>query len=153
MDNSVPSFYDQLVMQPVLTAREKALRDAFVSEYLKDFDAWAAAIRIGFLKSVAGQYAQELMEDPYVRQEITRRQLTPNSGNPDDALRAEQAQIKASLLREAHYKGPGSSHAARVQALSKLGAMLKMGGDEDSSLNEAEAVIKALRDLAQKVPV
>lgn len=152
-DRGTPSFWDQMVMQPMLTERERALRDVFVTEYLKDYDAWAAAIRVGFLKSVAGQYAQELMEDPYVRQEISRQQLTPDVKDPAQALQAKQAQIEASLLREAHYRGPGSSHGARVAALAKLAAMAKMGGDEDGGADATETLISVFREMAKKVPV
>jgi hypothetical protein len=151
-DTSGHDLWNELVMQPSLSPREKALRDQFVEQYLIDYDAWAAAIRIGFLKSVAAQYAQELMECPYVRQQIIERQFA-DAQNPDAALKNEQKQIKASLMREAHYRGPGSSHGARVQALGKLAALAKMEGAEDEGVDKELALITAFKQFAQKVPV
>lgn len=145
------NFFDALVMQPELTPREKALRDEFVKQYLLDYDAWAACIRVGFLKSVAGQYAQELMECPYVRQQITARTTAPAAGGETE-LRLEQAQIKASLMREAHYRGPGSSHAARVAALGKLATLAQMDVDEGEG-DKLESLVRVFREMAQKVPV
>lgn len=153
-DTSAPNFWNDLVMQPNLSPSEKALRDKFVTQYLIDYDAWAAAIRIGFLNSVAPQYAIELMQCPYVRQQITSKALA-DVVDPVAALKAEQKQIKASLLREAHDRGPDSSHAARVSALGKLAIIAKMDVREDKNRPEdkEQELIAAFREFATKVPV
>ncbi|HEY3473407.1 MAG TPA: hypothetical protein VGK56_02295, partial [Anaerolineales bacterium] len=52
-------YWDPAVMELQLSPVEKDLRDRFVSEYLFDYDAYAAAVRIGFLKTVALTYAQD----------------------------------------------------------------------------------------------
>lgn len=123
--NESASLWDLLVMQPEMSPQEKMLRDKFVDEYLKDFDAWASAIRLGFLKSVAPQYAQMLLEEPYVRREITRRQLERKE-LPKEAEEEDRRITRAALMKEAHYHGPGSTHSARVQALAKLCTILDM---------------------------
>lgn len=120
-----PNFWNEMVLSPVLTSSEKALRDKFVTEYLIDYDAWAAALRVGFIKSVAATYAEELMADPYVRQQLTERQRKIAADPKAEALE-NRRRTEMALLREAHYKGPGSTHSARVQALAKLASIYDM---------------------------
>lgn len=120
-----PNFWDAMVMQPVLTQAERVMRDKFVDEYLMDFNALAAAIRIGFLRSVANEYATQLMDDPYVQQQIAKKQAELEA-NPKDAVRRRKRLTEMALYREAHYHGPGSSHAARVSALAKLASIYDM---------------------------
>lgn len=152
-NTSGQNFWDSLVMQQQLSPREKALRDLFVTQYLVDYDAWAAAIRIGFLKSVAGQYAQELMEDPYVRQEIAKRQQTAVA-NPEADRNAKKRQVEEWLIQAANYRGPGASHAARVTALANLGKIYNMLDSEaDTDASKQENLIKAFREMATKMPV
>lgn len=125
MANETPNFWDEMVMQPVLSQAERAMRDKFVDEYLTDFNALAAAIRIGFLRSVAGEYSQQLMDDPYVNKQISKKQAELEA-NPKEAVRRRKRLTEMALYREAHYHGPGSSHAARVSALAKLVSVYDM---------------------------
>lgn len=126
-ENESGRYWDPLVMQQVLSPQEKALRDRFVTEYLVDYDAWAACIRVGFLKSVAIEYAGHFMQEPYVQQQIALRQQS-EAENPKAADAQEKRLIKQWLIQEARYKGPGASHSARVQALSQLKNMHDMDG-------------------------
>lgn len=118
-ENGTGSMWDRLAMQQEPTPQEKELKDKFVTEYLVDYDAWAAAIRVGFLRNIAGTYAQTMLEDTYVRREIARRQQLQIE-NPKEANKARRRLIEAALMREAHYKGPNSTHAGRVMALANL---------------------------------
>lgn len=118
-ENESGRYWDPLVMQSELSPQEKILRDRYVSEYLLDFDAWAAAVRTGFLRSVAAEYAALFMQEPYVQQQIAAR-LHAEEADPKTALKRKRKQTEVDLIREAHYRGPGSSHSARVQALAKL---------------------------------
>jgi hypothetical protein len=47
--NAIDPSLDPQRTERQLTDREIAVRDMFVSEYLKDFDAYRATIRMGFL--------------------------------------------------------------------------------------------------------
>lgn len=96
--------------------REKALRDFFIKEYLVDYNAIAAAQRIGYNKGIAKEYAVRLMAEPYVAREISRLEGAPAE---EDELSIKK-RIMAGLIRESNYYGPGSSQAARVAALGKL---------------------------------
>lgn len=104
--------------------REKALRDFFINEYLIDYDPTAAAIRIGYGKAFAKEYANRFMQEPYVLREIQKKEGTidPNGEDKD----AFKKRIMAGLVREANYRGAGSSQAARVAALSKLAHLNEM---------------------------
>ena len=108
---------------PDLTAQERELRDLFVREYLVDFDSKAAAIRCGFVETYAEQYAAQFMGETYVRKRIT--ELSHSTEEKDDKTKAEETKqrIITSLFREANYRGPGSSHGARIAALSKLASL------------------------------
>jgi hypothetical protein len=104
--------------------RERALRDLFVSEYLIDYDQVAAAQRCGYTYQFAVEYAQKFMHEAYVQQRINAVKFAVL----DETQEADydKKRIKAALMQEAHYKGPGSSHAGRVAALAKLAALYGM---------------------------
>lgn len=102
-----------------LTDKEKALRNLFVSEYLKDYDKVAAAQRCGFELSLAVDWANKLMAEPYVQIRLSNLR---NSGDVNQIELADynRRRIKEGLMTQAFYTGPGSSHAARVSALKAL---------------------------------
>lgn len=145
MTSETGSFWaDGMVDPNSLSKAERELRDRFVIEYLVDFDAYAAAIRIGFSASFASGYAQNFMDEPYVRQRIS--QMQREQGDPKEETDSTKRQIRAALLREAHYRGPGSSHAARVAALAKLMSLYDM----DSALKTKNET--TLRGGVMEVP-
>ena len=125
MSEEIAGFWASEAMAQDLSGKEKELRDKFVDEYLLDFDQTAAAIRIGFSASFAQTYAEKFMTEPYVRQRIAALQTAMAE---DEKIEAEldRRRIRAALMREAHYRGPGSSHAARVSALAKLASIRDM---------------------------
>lgn len=145
------SFWNELVLQPVLSPAEKDLRDRFVTQYLIDYDAWAACLRVGFLKNVAMTYAQELLEDPYVRREITRLQAEPI--NLEQQKASKQARLEAMYWEQATYRGVGASHSARVSALNSLSKIHKLIDTEGETAARDDQLIQAFREMATKVPV
>ena len=126
MSDDDSSFWaSQAAMAPDLSDKEKELRDRFVSEYILDFDAYAAAMRIGFGPSFAPTYAEKFLAEPYVQKRLVEFQ-TAMDADPKAEAELDRRRIRAALLREAHYRGPGSSHAARVSALAKLAQIRDM---------------------------
>lgn len=101
-----------------LGSAARALRDRFVTEYLTDYDQYAAALRVGYRADIATEYGKKLMTCPYVLQQIRLRQMTAED-NPEDMKKV----IMAGLVREANYRGAGASQSARVAALSKLASI------------------------------
>lgn len=119
------TFWDSEAKVSELSPHEKSVRDRFVKEYLLDYDQKAAAIRCGYGESFAGTYAEKFMNEPYVLQQIKRTELA-FAEDVDVEEEDTKRVIRAALLREAHYRGPGSSHSARVNALAKLAVIHDM---------------------------
>lgn len=119
---------------PELTFREKALRDKFVAQYLEDYNPIAAAMRVGYPKGYAKEIAARFMEEPYVVRKIQEVEKTPAEEDPEIVKK----RIHASLMREAHYHGAGSSQAARVAALSKLAQMHGMDAPRRTEITGAD---------------
>lgn len=112
-------------------SRDIALRDVFVSEYLVDYDHVAAAMRCGFNFELAQKWAGKFMREAYVQQQIQRLQLSRNDPESEEAFQKQW--ILQRLRQEASYKGPGSSHGARVAALNKLSAFYAMDKSKDAN--------------------
>ena len=114
-----------------LSAGAKALRDRFVKEYLNDYDAVAAAGRIGYARQFAREYSYRFMQEPYVLQQIKNAETSIEDGESDEAMKKR---IMTGLIREANYRGPGCSQSARVAALSKLASIAGMDAPTRSKL-------------------
>lgn len=115
-----------------LSAREIALRDLFCAEYLIDYNQVAAAMRCGFPRYHATEWATKFMEEAYVQQKL--RDMTYTPVDPDKEREYNAQRVKQQLLREAHYRGPGSSHAARVAALGKLAKIYGLEAPEKAEI-------------------
>lgn len=127
------------------THADKQLRDRFISEYLRDYNSYAACVRLGFMDEMALQMAKEIMEEPYVRRGIADAEAQrakhlqternddlstlPEGFVPHD-METDKQRIVSGLFREAFYKGPGASHASRVSALGKLADIYKLTKEE-----------------------
>lgn len=116
--------------QADLNPRERALRDMFVSEYLIDYDQVRAAQRCGFVYQFAVEYSQKFMEEPYVQQKINAIKF--QKVNEKEMADYDKIRIRNALMAEAHNRGAGSSHSARVAALAKLAAMHGMDAPKKS---------------------
>ena len=110
--------------EPEIPPRQLQLYDDFVREYLQDFNWIQATLRIGYPSNIAADYAQKFKTTPYILRRIEEaKRAQPHSENVEDNYRQ---QVINALLRESQYSGPGSSHGARVGALSKLSSILAM---------------------------
>lgn len=109
-----------------LTAREKAVRDAFVKEYFKDFDYLRACTRVGFVESDAKEYAVKFRFCPYIQGQIAERQNQQPEEHSELDHDAIRAKLINGLLEDAVYNGHGASHGARVKAKSELARLLDM---------------------------
>lgn len=146
-ENTSGLYLDPRLMEPELSEQEKALRDLFVQEYIKDFDPFQACLRVGFQAAFAVEYAKRFMSEAYVQRKIADLQRsTPEN---EDAQAKQDKALVLSVLRQAAQNGP---YASRVQAAAKLATIL--GLDRDDSVEESEqALIDAFREFATKAPV
>ncbi len=100
-------------------------QERFVQEYLIDANATQAAIRSGYSEKTAYSAGQRLLKHVEVVAALAKAQ----------AARVERVEITQDyvlnrLKIEAEREGEGSSHAARVSALEKLGKTLAMFTDK-----------------------
>lgn len=150
MSEDTVSFWASEAMSNELSPKEQELRDKFVDEYLLDFDQTAAAIRVGFSASFAATYAEKFMCEPYVRKRLAEKQTALAEDERAEAD-LDRRRIRAALMREAHYRGPGSSHAARVAALGKLASIRDMDAPTkikaDLSMRGGVMMIPAIANL------
>jgi len=106
-------------MADTLTKQERTLRQRFVEEYLVDYDAFAAALRLGYAEQFAEQYSRQFMLEPYVRKRIAEREAELGVVTEEQQHRKK---IVAGLYREAHSRF--NSGAARVAALTQLAKII-----------------------------
>ncbi|MDD5385362.1 MAG: terminase small subunit [Gallionella sp.] len=112
--NNTPS-WEEAMMAPELTLREKDLRDRFVTEYLKDSNYVTAAIRVGFGPSFAAEYATKFSAEPYVQQQIAARKNEPAKQLTDDE---RKKLVEAHLIRI--FTDEKAPYSSQVAALSKF---------------------------------
>lgn len=116
----------------ILTEHEKSTRQQFVKEYLKDYDARKACLRIGYSNLFATDFAKRFMDEPYTLKLISEHE----SGNAsDDSIdeEKERKRILAAIWREAN--NMASPAAARVAALNKLTSIFGMDAPTKSEVN------------------
>lgn len=135
---------DPRQLEPALTEKEILLRDAFVAEYLKDFDAYRACLRLGFQKTYATYWSETLFNDGYVQRKLSHITAKPVASSEQDEH--DRAMVE-NTLRLVMQRG---SDSARVAAVREFRA-LKGWGDGDGG--GAEELVDAFRRIAQEVPV
>lgn len=106
-------------MADTLTKQERSLRQRFVEEYLADYDAVGAAIRLGYQEAFAQQYAKQFLTEPYTLKLIKEKEAEFGILTEEDQHRKK---IVAGLYREAHSRF--NSGAARVAALTQLAKII-----------------------------
>ena len=115
--------FDNYLVAPELSASEKALRDLFVQEYLKDYDAFCSCLRCGFHAAYAVEYAKQFMQEPYVQQKIKSFELDRGIENEGDR---DRNLVLSTLRKQMQYAGQGASHAARVNAAVNFAKLIGM---------------------------
>lgn len=129
---------------------DKELRDKFISEYLRDYNAYASCVRIGFMDEEAFETAKAFMEEPYVKRGIAdaedsrAKHLRVTESEDLSQLPAgfvphneetDKQRIVSGLFREAFYKGPGATHNSRVSALGTLAKIYKLDKEEAKDID------------------
>lgn len=135
---------DARQLEPALTEQDQILRDHFVGEYLKDFDAFKACMRLGFLSTYAVTWSQSLLNDGYVQRKLSFLQRKPDPSPEQDAI--DKALVEQTL-RMVMQKG---SDSARVAAAREFNAMRGWSKPDGSEGNEDLA--EAFRRVAQELP-
>lgn len=113
----------QMQFEPELTPREQELRLKFVDEYFYDHDPIAAAQRLGFMASFAKDFAQQFMNEGFVRRAIKERELSLISNVPE-AVEEKKKKVEQSYWDVVN--SPLSSATAKVSALNSLATLYGM---------------------------
>jgi hypothetical protein len=134
---------DPRQLEPALTEREILLRDAFVAEYLKDFDSYKACLRLGFQATYATVWSETLMRDGYVQRKISYMTSRPSSTPEQEEF--DRAMVETTL-RLVMQRG---SDSARVAAVREFRAMKGWGeGDGGTS----EDLVDMFKRVAEQLP-
>lgn len=136
---------DARQLEPPLTEQEQILRDHFVSEYLKDFDAYNACLRLGFQATYALTWSDVLIKDGYVQRKLQFLQHEPEG--PEQEL-VDKAMARRELRRVAQR----GSDSARVAAVRQLDAMYGWSKSEDLGTGGVEELVDAFRQIAAELP-
>lgn len=130
--------------EPVLSEREIAVRDMFVGEYLKDFDAYRACIRMGFLAAFAVDQAKAFMQDGYVLRKV---EFLTRSAVLDPE--ADKQAMLANLRWLAHNGTPASRASATKLYMEAQGYIERDGNGEEQRTAQ---LIDALANFANQAP-
>lgn len=133
---------DARQLEQPLTEQERFLRDNFVDQYLKDFNAYQACIRLGFQASFALEWATRLFNDGYVQRKIQHMTRTQKVSDEEAKVLLENE-----LLRIAQC----GSDSARVSAIREFNAM-KGWSKPDGPADSAAELVEALKEFAQQAP-
>lgn len=126
-----------------LNAREQAVRDVFVAEYMKDFDPYKACVRMGFLAAFAIDQAKTFMADGYVLRKIdSMTKQVPVAGDHD------KAEMLANLRWLAH-NGPPAVRATATKTYMEAQGYLK--GDGTAEEEQLAKLATILAEFGQSV--
>lgn len=134
---------DPRQLEPALTEKEILLRDSFVAEYLKDFDAFKACLRLGFLATYATTWAQILIQDGYVQRKLAYMMAKPAATPEQEEF--DRAMVE-NTLRIVMQRG---SDSARVAAVREFRAM-RGWGDGDGGIGED--LVDMFKRVAEQLP-
>jgi len=135
-------------LELVLNEQEKALRELFVSEYLKDFNEINAALRCGFAIAFAIQWGPVLLKETYVQRRLAELTRKPGALNQSDQDKEDRALVENTLRRNMQ-TGTGAVQVTAAKAFNELKGWTK----HDDSADAAEALAELFKGFAQKVPV
>lgn len=105
---------DARQLEPALNEQQIFLRDNFVQQYLIDFDAYKACLRLGFQAVYAVQHSHILINDGYVQRKLAYLTRMPEEDPMEEA--ADKALCKMTLRKVMH----NGSDSARVSAVGKM---------------------------------
>lgn len=138
--SSFPIF-PQVLFQPEPSDSDKVWQDAFVLEYLKDFNEFQACVRVGFEPRAATMQAKVLMNSTYVQRRIQESLGEQPGENPVERDKA----LVLRTLRQCMYSGTDN---AKVQAAKTMAQI--HGFDRSEQTGASDEVVELLRAFALK---
>lgn len=142
--NALDPSLDPQRTEKQLDEREKAVRDLFVAEYMKDFDSYRACIRMGFLAAFAIDQAKVFISDGYVLRKIdylTRQNVLDPEADKNEML---------ANLRWLSFNGTPASRAAATKLYMEAKSYIEKDGSREEIL--AAKLIDSLKEFAEQAP-
>lgn len=118
-----------------LLPAEKRLRQDFVDEYLEDYDAIAACMRLGYSLASARSYANKFLKEPYTLRLLKEKEKAFSLSEID----VHKKKIISGLYKIAQGAIPGSA-VAKVSAYSQLCKILGLEAASKSEVSLSESV-------------
>ena len=112
-------------------------RKRFAQEYLIDCNATQAAIRAGYSARAAHVTGSRLLSNANVSKVLTKLMQ-----KRDKVMELTAQEVIEGLRSEAHAKGEGTSHSARVAAWGHLAKAAGITGKHDHNV-KSEIVVRA----------
>ena len=125
-----------------LTEKEIEVRKRWVKEYLKDFDAKRACLRIGYAWSACNHMAELFEADSW-----TQRHLQEQKEQQAADQFEKDKQLIIQTLRQCVSHGP---YASRISAARELAKIIGLG-NEDKSASEDDRKREAVLQFASKL--
>lgn len=138
--------YDLDEDEQFLTEAEIAMRNRFAREYVIDYDAFKACLRIGFTKPAALKWATTLLNEGYTNRKI--KELELKKGEESDSQKQEDVGIVMSVLREAAQNGPFNTRVSAAATLAKILGMDKEAKTDDE-IKGGVLMIPEIADVTQ----
>lgn len=126
-----------------LTEKEIEVRKRWVKEYLKDFDAKRACLRIGYAWSACDRMAELFEADSW-----TQRHLQEQKEQQAADQFEKDKQLIIQTLRQCVAHGP---YQSRISAARELAKIIGLGKEEDKSMSQEAEKIDMLAKFAQSV--
>jgi hypothetical protein len=138
-----------LFFEPAPTSQEKLLYDKFIEEYQKDYDPFAACIRVGFSPTFAAEYCKIFMSKPYVQQQIALKKRETSRVKTEEEIRAEHKALVLATLTELIHTSPPAVRATAAKQLAQIQGFDQSGNRE---ADELDKLVEAFKDVAKVLP-
>jgi phage terminase small subunit len=136
---------ESTTLAQTLTEAERDVRDRFVDEYVTDYNAFAAAVRLGYAPTYAKTFSVQFMQEPYVLNRIKEQEGQQGEETEKDVHRKRLIQM---LYREAN--SSLNSGSARVSAMTQLS---KIVGVEAPVKTQTDVNLKTTEVDLSHIPV
>ena len=102
-----------------------AKQQAFIEEYIVDFNGTQAAIRAGYSEHTANEQSSQLLAKLNIQEALAEALLARS-----DRVNITRDEVIGMLRREANFFDEGATHGGRVTAITQLGRHLALFTDK-----------------------
>ena len=115
-------FWEPHELNSDLSRDEMALRIQFVKEYVKDFNAYQACVRLGLLPEFAKAWSKKFMDEPYVQRKISEHCQYGTMAD-DKAQKTIDENMTLNTIRDLMCNGGDAARAAAAKMMMSIRGM------------------------------